>query len=142
MRMTKIKLRLPQFKRDLKIVDVVKTRQQIIEIIKEEVSDVVDHFERSDGFGGWKLDQSHIRSIIISKILGVNIEDEINQAIINTGLVIDFEDGGLFIKTKEPYHPIFMNIKTGKLHVVENSDDKSYIFKFRESAGYVEIGKL
>ena len=138
--MTKLRIRLPEFKTEPRVVDVVKTKQQIIEIIKEEVSDVVEHFEIFEG--GWKLDQSHIKNSVLYKILGVNIEDALNQAIINTGLVIDLEDGGVFIKTKEPYHPIYMNIETGELRVVEDSDDKSYLFKFSVKNGYVEIGRL
>jgi hypothetical protein len=135
-----MRIRLPTLKRSLNISDVVKTKQQISDVIDLMVSDTMEHFSRFEG--GWKLDLRHIQNDAINTILGVDIFDEINQAFINAGLIIEYEDGIAFLKTEEPYCPIFMNTRTGKLHVVEDSDDKSYIFKFRESNGYVEIGRL
>jgi len=57
-------------------------------------------------------------------------------------LLIEYDDTGAFIRTEEEYMPIYMNQRTGKLYIVENSDDKSYIGKFSEGSGYVKIGKL
>lgn len=136
-----IKLSLP--KRDLKIEKVSKTKKQLLEIIKKHISTVNEHFKPDDErFGGWKLDKSNITSEILYDVFGFHIDDEIGQAFINEGLVIEYTDNRSFIRTKEEYQPIYMNAKTGKLYIVENSDDKSYLFKFKESKGYFEIGAL
>ena len=127
-------------KRDLKVNRVSKTKKQILEIISREVEGVVEHFNIEDG--GWKLSNYYLQSEIIRNILGFSIEDEINQALINEGLVIEYNNGMTFIRTKEEYQPIYMNERTGKLHVVKDSDDKSYVFKFRQCDGYVFIGNL
>lgn len=131
---------IPMEKRELKVKDISKTKQQIMQDIKSELKDTVEHFKLDDG--GWKLDKYFIQSSIINKILGFSIEDEINQAIINEGLVIEYTGNGEYIRTKEEYNPIYMNGKTGKLYLIENSDDKSYLDKFNERNGYVEIGRL
>lgn len=136
-----IKLSLP--KRDLKVEKVSKTRKQLLEIIKKHVESRNEHFKPDDErFGGWKLDKDFIKSEILYDIFGFHIDDEIGQAFMNEGLVIEYADNRSFIRTKEEYYPIYMNAKTGKLYVIENSDDKSYLFKFKESKGYFEIGAL
>ena len=127
-------------KQDLQVGDVSKTKKQILEVIRQEVKGVVEHFNLEEG--GWKLSRESIEERILHSILGFPFEREINQAFINEGLAIEYTDSGTFIRTREEYHPIYMNVKTGKLHVIENSDDKSYIFKFRECDGYALIGKL
>jgi hypothetical protein len=135
-----MKLTLPTCKRDLQLKDVSKTKKQILDAINREIETAVEHFKIEDG--GWKLSKECIQSEILRNIFGFSIEDEVNQAFINEGLVIEYAKEGAFVRTEEAYHPIYMNERTGKLHVIENSDDKSYIFKFRECDGYVFIGKL
>ena len=130
-------------KRDLKIKAVSKTKKQLLEIIKKHVNTVNEHFKPEyKNPGGWKLDKTFIESDILRDIFQFNIQDEINQAFMNEGLVIEYSLNGYFIRTKEEYCPIYMNAKTGKLYVIENSDDKSYLDKFKESKGYCEIGLL
>jgi hypothetical protein len=128
-------------KRDLNVKAVSKTKKQILSDILREVKETAEHFKIEEG--GWKLDKHFVDCDIIQKILGFNIVDEINQAFINEGLVIEYtNEGAVFVRTEEEYHPIYMNKRTGELHVIENSDDKSYFKKFRESNGYVFIGRL
>jgi hypothetical protein len=127
-------------KRDLNVKEVSKTKEQMLSLILSEVKETAEHFKIADG--GWKLNKDFIDSAIIRRILGFNLIDEISQAFMNEGLLIEYTDSGAFVRTKEEYMPIYMNKRTGKLYIVENSDDKSYIDKFSEGNGYVEIGKL
>ena len=138
--MKTIKLIVSTCKRDLQLKDVSKTKKQILNAINREIETTVEHFNLEDG--GWKLRKDSIQSEILREVLGFSIEDEINQAFINEGLLIEYTEKGAFVRTQEGYHPIYMNQKTGKLHVVENSDDKSYMVRFRECDGYVFIGRL
>jgi hypothetical protein len=135
-----MKITIPTCKRDLQLKDVSKTKEQILDAINREIETAVEHFKIEEG--GWKLRKDFIQSEILRNILGFSVEDEINQAFINEGLVIEYAKEGVFVRTEEEYHPIYMNERTGKLHVIENSDDKSYTFKFRECDGYVFIGRL
>jgi hypothetical protein len=137
---TELVIQLSGTKRDLNVKEVSKTKEQMLSDILREVKETAEHFKIEEG--GWKLDKDFLDSDIIRKILGFNIIDEISQAFINEGLVVEYNDSGAFIRTKEEYMPIYMNKRTGKLYIVENSDDKSYIGKFSEGNGYVEIGKL
>lgn len=138
-----LSIKLSATKRDLNIKALSKTKKQLLKIIKKHVSEVNEHFKPEyDNPGGWKLDKEFIQSQIFYDIFEFHIEDEINQAFMNEGLVIEFVDNRSLIRTKEEYQPIYMNAKTGKLHVIENSDDKSYLDKFKESKGYFEIGIL
>jgi hypothetical protein len=138
--MKKVHIKWSTPKRDLKVKDISKTKQQILKDINKEIKNAIKHFNAVDG--GWKLNKDYIQSQILLNIVDFCIEDEINQAFINAGLVIEYNEGGSFVRTKEEYHPIYMNQRTGKLYIVKNSDDKSYIYKFRECNGYVFIGKL
>jgi hypothetical protein len=135
-----MKITIPASKRDLQLKDVSKTKEQILDAINREIETTVEHFKMEDG--GWKLRKDSIQFEILRDIFGFSIEDEINQAFINQGLVIEYTKEGAFVRTEEEYHPIYMNERTGELHVIENSDDKSYFKKFRESNGYVFIGRL
>jgi hypothetical protein len=136
-------LRISSPKRDLKVEKVSKTKKQLLEIIKKHVEFTNEHFKPDDErFGGWKLDKSNITSEILYDIFGFHIDDEIGQAFMNEGLVIEYVNNRSLIRTKEEYCPIYMNAKTGKLYIIENSDDKSYLDKFKESKGYFEIGAL
>jgi hypothetical protein len=138
-----MKLRMSSPKRDLKVEKVSKTKKQLLEIIKKHVKFTNEHFKPDDErFGGWKLDKDFVQSEILRDIFGFHIEDEISQAFMNEGLVIEYVDNRSLIRTKEEYQPIYMNAKTGKLYIVENSDDKSYLHRFKESKGYFEIGAL
>ncbi len=131
---------LPISKRDLEVKNISKTKRQIIEAINKEVKSCIEHFNAE--VGGWKLDKDFIRSQILSNIFGFSIEDEINQAFINKNLIVEYNDKGSFIRTKEEYMPIYMNERTGKIHLIENSDDKTYLRKFTERNGFIEIGRL
>jgi hypothetical protein len=134
------KLIISMRKRDLHLKDVSKTKKKIFNAINREIETTVEHFNLEDG--GWKLRKDSIQSEILHEIFGFSIEDEINQALINEGLLIEYTEKGAFVRTEEEYNPIYMNQKTGKLHVIENSDDNSYLEKFRESNGYVFIGRV
>jgi hypothetical protein len=136
--MKKLEIILPN--RNLKVKRVSKTKKQILEAINKVVKSTATHFNLEEG--GWKLRKESIEFEILHNILGFSFEDEINQAFINEGLIIEYADNGTFVRSKEAYNPIYMNQRTGKLYVVEDSDDKSYIFKFRECNGYVFIGRL
>ena len=138
---TEFVIKMSGTKRDLNVKEVSKTKKQILSDILREVNSALEHFNLEDG--GWKLRKDYIQSEILRNIFGFSIEDEINQAFINEGLVIEYtNEGAAFVRTEEEYHPIYMNERTGELHVIENSDDKSYFKKFRESNGYVFIGRL
>jgi hypothetical protein len=137
---TELVIKMSGTKRDLNVKEVSKTKEQILSDILREVKETAEHFKIEEG--GWKLAKDFVDSDIIRKILRFNIIDEISQAFINEGLVIEYTKEGAFVRTEEEYHPIYMNERTGKLHVIENSDDKSYFKKFRESNGYVFIGRL
>lgn len=133
-------IKLTRTIRDLNVKEVSKTKEQILSDILNAVKETVEHFRIEDG--GWKLSKDFIDSTIIYKILGFNITDEISQALMNEGLTIEYNNKGAFVRTQEEYMPIYMNERTGKIYLIENSDDKTYISKFSEHNGYVEIGKL
>jgi hypothetical protein len=136
----KLQITLPMSKRDLELKNVSKTKKQIAEAINKEVRSCIEHFNAE--VGGWKLDKDFIRSHILDDIFGFSIEDEINQAFINENLIVEYNDRGSFVRTKEEYMPIYMNERTGKIHLVENSDDKTYLKRFTIRNGYVQIGRL
>ena len=137
---TEFVIKMSGTKRDLNVKEVSKTKEQMLSLILSEVKETAEHFKMEDG--GWKLNKDFIDSTIIQRILGFNIIDEISQAFMNEGLEIEYNDDGAFVRTEEEYQPIYMNAKTGKLYIVENSDDKSYLDRFKESKGYFEIGCL
>jgi hypothetical protein len=138
---TELVIKMSGTKRDLNVKEVSKTKKQILSDILREVNSALEHFNLEDG--GWKLRKDYIQSEILRNIFGFSIEDEINQAFINEGLVIEYtNEGAAFVRTEEEYHPIYMSERTGELYVIENSDDNSYFKKFRESNGYVFIGRL
>ena len=127
-------------KRDLNVKGVSKTKRKILSDIISEVKETAEHFKMEDG--GWKLNKAFIDESIINRVLGFNVIDEINQAFMNEGLTIEYTHNGVFVRTEEEYMPIYMNQRTGKIHLIKNSEDKTHITKFSESNGYVLIGKL
>jgi hypothetical protein len=137
-KLQKIKLQLSR--RELGVKDISKTKEEILKVIKDAVKSSKEHLEDEDG--GWKLDKGTIQLEILYSLLGFHIDDEINQAFINEGLVIEYSKSQVFVRSEKDYQPIYMNAKTGKLHVVEDDSDKSYIFKFSEKNGYFQIGRL
>jgi hypothetical protein len=137
---TEFVIKMSGTKRDLNVKQVSKTKEQMLSLILNEVKETAEHFKMEDG--GWKLNKDFIDSTIIQRILGFNIIDEISQAFMNEGLEIEYNDDGAFVRTEEEYQPIYMNERTGEIHLVENSNDKSYIDRFSKRNGYVEIGKL
>lgn len=135
-----MKIVIPITKRALNVSDVSISAEQIKHILEKEVKSHTEHFNSEDG--GWGLDKSFIVSDILYKILGSHIEDEINQAFINSGFTVSYNDGKSFIEHKEGYKPIFFNEFTGEIVVIDNSDDKSYLFKYKSKNGWYHIGKL
>ena len=137
---TEFRIKLKATNRDLNVKEVSKTRKQILSDILSEVKETAKHFKIEDG--GWKLNKDFIDSTIINRILGFNVIDEIAQAFMNEGLLIEYNNNGTFVRTEEEYMPIYMNERTGNIHLIENSNDKTYLDRFSERNGYVEIGKL
>jgi hypothetical protein len=127
-------------KRDLQVESVSKTKKQILEAISRAVENAMEHFNGE--VGGWKLDKDFLQSEILRDIFGFCIEDEIIQAFMNQGLSIEYSGNRSLVRTKEEYQPIYMNQRTGKIHLIENSDDKTYLNKFSSRKGYTEIGRL
>jgi hypothetical protein len=127
-------------KQKVEVKPLSKTKKQLLAIIKKHVKDMSEHFKSEDG--GWKLDKDFITSSILYDVFEFSLESAVNYAFINEGLAIEYARSGSFVRTKEDYIPIYMNVKTGKLILVENSDDKSYLNKFSDRNGYCEIGKL
>ena len=115
--------------------------RQIEKIIDKQVAEALEHFNDQEN-GGWQLDKSFIKSEIFRKVFNVTIEDEIDQAFINAGLSISYRSDGSFVELEDGYKPIYFNERTGKIKVVENSDDKGYIFKYSGDKGWTHIGRL
>lgn len=143
--MKKLKFKLHTEESSLSLKDTVKdvkelTRSDIVKLIKKELKSSIDHFNLEDG--GWRLDKQFITSQLLYKILGFHISDAVTNHFLNQGLVVSYEDGMSYVETREKYAPIYMNEKTGKLVIVKDSDDKSYIGRYTEAKGYVYIGRL
>lgn len=136
-----MKITILRSKRPLKLKNVKITAKQIEKIIKQEVKESLVHFKDEEN-GGWRLDKSFLTSEIFRKIFGVLIGDEIDQAFINAGLSVSYGSDGSFVELKEGYKPIYFNEKTRKIKVVENSDNKDYLFKYSSKKGWVYIGRL
>lgn len=136
-----MKIQIPRAKRKLKLKNINITAKQIEKIIKQEVKESLVHFNDEEN-GGWRLDKSFLTSEIFRKVFGVLIGDEIDQAFINAGLLVSYGSDGSFIELKEGYKPIFFNEKTGKIKLVEDSDNKDYLFKYSENKGWTYIGRL
>ncbi len=136
-----MKIIIPREERPLKLKSVKVSAKNLEAIIQQEVASSLDHFNNQEN-GGWKIDKSYLKSEIFCKVFGVLIESEIDQAFINAGLSISYTSNGSFVELKEGYQPIFFNEKTGKIKVVENSDNNDYIFKYSEYKGWTCIGRL
>jgi hypothetical protein len=136
-----MKITIQREERPLKLKSVKVSAKNLEAIIQQEVAESLEHFNDQEN-GGWKLNKSHLKSEIFHKVFGVLIESEIDQAFINAGLSISYDSNGSFIELKEGYQPIFFNEKTGKIKVVEDSDNTAYIFKYSEHKGWIHIGRL
>jgi hypothetical protein len=136
-----MKITIPREKRPLKLKSVKVSAKNIEAIIQQEVAESLEHFNDEQN-GGWKLDKSYLKSNIFCKVFGVLIESEIDQAFINAGLSLSYDSNGSFVELKEGYQPIFFNKKTGKIKLVEDSDNKAYLFKYSENKGWTYIGRL
>jgi hypothetical protein len=132
---------IPRKKRPLKLKGVKLSANKIQAIIEQEVAASLQHFNDEE-IGGWRLDKNYLRSQILYKVFDVLIEDEIDQAFINVGLCVSYGSDGNFVELKEGYKPIYFNEKTGKLKVVENSDDNSYLYRYSSKKNWVHIGRL
>jgi hypothetical protein len=136
-----MKITIPRSKRPLKLKSVKISAKKIQSIIEQEVNEALKHFKDEEN-GGWRLDKSFLTSEIYRNVFGVFVEDEIDQAFINAGLCISYQDGKSYVELKEGYKPIYFNEKTGKIKVVENSGGNNYIFKYRSKNGWFFIGCL
>ena len=136
-----MKITIPREERPLELKSVKISAKNLEAIIQQKVAESLEHFN-DDQNGGWKLDKSYLKSEIFRKVFGVLIEDEIDQAFINAGLSISYHSNGSFVELKEGYQPIFLNEKTGNIKLVEDSDNKDYIFKYSENKGWTYIGRL
>lgn len=136
-----MKITIPREKRPLKLKDVKISAKKIQAIIEQEVKESLVHFKDEEN-GGWRLGKSFLTSKIFQKVFGVLIQDEIDQAFINAGLLVSYGSDGSFVESKDGYKPIYFNEKTGKIKVVENSDNKDYIFKYSSIKGWTYIGRL
>ncbi len=133
-----ITMKFPKRKLNLKRVD--KTSAELKRLIETHVKDTLKHFK--DPEGGWNLDKEFLVSEILYEVFGFHIGEEINQAFMNAGLKIVYTDNKSFVALEEDYKPIYMNKKTGTIHLVENTYDNTYVSKFSEAKGYVQIGRL
>lgn len=136
-----MKLTIPFPKRPLKLKSVKISAKKIQAIIDKEVAEALQHFNNEES-GGWALRKDYLADSVLREILGFDFVDEFNQAFINAGLSVSYRDGGSFVELKDGYKPIFFNERTGKLKVVENTDDTSYVFKYSSAKGWVEVGRL
>lgn len=136
-----MKITIPREKRPLKLKSVKISAKKIQAIIEQEVKESLVHFKDEEN-GGWRLDKSFLTSEIFRKIFGVLIGDEIDQAFINAGLSVSYGSDGSFVELKDGYKPIYFNEKTGKIKVVEDSDNKDYLFKYSSIKGWTYIGRL
>lgn len=136
-----MKITILREERPLELKSVKVSAKNLEAIIQQEVAESLEHFN-DDQNGGWKLDKSYLKSEIFRKVFGVLIEDEIDQAFINAGLSISYQSNGSFVELKEVYQPIFLNEKTGKIKLVDNSDDNSYLSKYSSKRGWIYIGRL
>lgn len=136
-----MKITVPREKRPLELKSVKISAKKIQAIIEQEVAESLEHFNDEEN-GGWRLDKSYLRSEIFRKIFSVLIEDEIDQAFINVGLSVSYGSDGSFVELKEGYKPVYFNERTGKITLVENSDNKDYLFKYSSKKGWICIGRL
>jgi hypothetical protein len=136
-----MKITIPREKRPLKLKSVKVSAKNLEAIIQQEVKESLVHFKDEEN-GGWRLDKSYLTSEIFRKVFGVLIGDEIDQAFINAGLSISYGSDGSFVELKEGYKPIYFNEKTGKIKLVDDSDDKSYLSKYSSNKGWFCIGRL
>ena len=136
-----MKITIPREKRPLKLKSVKVSAKNLEAIIQQEVKESLVHFKDEEN-GGWRLDKSYLTSEIFRKVFGVLIGDEIDQAFINAGLSVSYGSDGSFVELKEGYKPVYFNEKTGKIEVVEDSDNKDYLFKYSSEKGWFCIGRL
>lgn len=136
-----MKITIPRAKRPLKLKSVKVSSKKIQAIIEQEVKESLVHFKDEEN-GGWRLDKSFLTGEIFRKVFGVLIGDEIDQAFINAGLSVSYGSDGSFVELKEGYKPIYFNEKTGKIKLVDDSDDKSYLSKYSSNKGWFCIGRL
>lgn len=136
-----MKITIPRSKRPLKLKSVKISSKKIQSIIDQEVAEALEHFKDQES-GGWRLDKSFIVNEVLYKIFGFLIGDEIDQAFINAGLTVSYDSDGSFVESKDGYKPIFFNEKTGKIKVVENTDDKDYLYKYISKKGWEQVGRL
>lgn len=136
-----MKITIPREKRPLKLKSIRLSRKKIQATIEQEVNGTLEHFKDEEN-GGWRLDKSFLTSEIFLKVFGVLIGDEIDQAFINAGLSVSYGSDGSFVELKEGYKPVYFNEKTGKIKVVENSDNKDYLFKYSSKKDWICIGRL
>ena len=107
------------------------------EILDKEATDMIEHFTKS----GWDLSRESIRENIIHQIFGIHLLEVIDQYLAKKANVTINVTDDVF-ELNEEYKPIYMNDKTGEIVLVEDTKDKSFVFKYKESNGYTLIGRL
>lgn len=114
-----------------------KKRKAFDKVLKE----IEDHFK--DG-PNYSLDIFYFKEDVIYNILG-DLGGDLNNFLKSKGfnVTLHFEDNKLlWLISKGEYIPIYYNEEKNKLVTVENTRNKSYIFKYSESNGWTEIGVL
>lgn len=123
-----------------KLKDVSKTKEELLEILNKHVKETLRHFKKLDQ--GWKLDKDMLVDDILFDILGFSIHDEFSNLIHEKGLYTEITKDSFLVREKEDYNPIYYNERTGKIVVIDEPNDKSYIFKYNENKGWYNIGRL
>ena len=114
-------------------------RDKALSLIEKELIEIKEHFEIIDG--GWGLDLNLIENDISIRLLGFDLMGLIIDRILEEGFEVKLRNGGVFVESKDPYIPVYYDNQTNKLIIVEDSEDKSYIFKYKGDR-YAYLGKL
>ena len=114
-------------------------RDKALSLIEQELIEIKEHFEIIDG--GWGLDLNIIENDISMKLLSFDLMGLIIDRLLEEGFKVMRRNGGVFVESKDPYVPVYYDNQTNKLIIVEDSEDKSYISKYKGDR-YTYLGKL
>lgn len=114
------------------------TKKRIESILNDELLSLVKHFETH----GWQLNKSYIIEDICYNLLGFHVSEAISYLASQNGIDTEISNEGTFLKSQEPYHPVYYDTYKDKFIIVNNPDDKRYCFKYTEANGYLDLGKL
>lgn len=115
-------------------------RNKALSLIEQELVEIKQHFDDPIK-GGWELDLDIIESILLERLLGFDFMDLLIRSVVSEGFNVHASDRGFMIQPKTPYHPVYYDNQTNELVIIEDSKDKSYIFKYK-SDRYKYLGKL